>query len=48
MVLVVNPRKRIVTMYRSLTNSTILTEDATLDGADVVPGWALSVRDIFA
>lgn len=48
MVLVVNPRKRIVTVYRSLSDIAILTEDATLDGADVVPGWVLPVREIFA
>lgn len=47
MVVVVNPRKRTVTVYRSLTAITILTEQDTLDGGDVVPGWPLPVRDIF-
>jgi Uma2 family endonuclease len=48
MVLVVNPRKRIVTVYRSLKDISVLTENDYLDGADVVPGWTLPVRDIFA
>jgi hypothetical protein len=26
----------------------ILTENDTLDGGDVVPGWMLPVQDIFA
>lgn len=47
MVVVVNPRKRTVTVYRSLTSITILTERDTLDGGDVVPGWSLPIRDIF-
>lgn len=47
MVVVVNPRKRAVTVYRSLTDIRVLTEDDTLDGADVVPGWRMTVKDIF-
>ena len=47
MVVGVNPRKRTVTVYRSLTAIAILTEQDTLDGGDVVPGWLLPVRDIF-
>jgi Uma2 family endonuclease len=48
MVLVVDPRRRIVTVYRSLTDITILTEGATIDGGDVVPGWKMQVDDLFA
>ncbi len=48
MVLVVDPRRRTVTVYRTLTDITILTEDSDLDGADVVPGWTMSVSDLFA
>ncbi len=47
MVVVVNPRKRTVTAYQSLTEIVILTEKDTLTGGDVVPGWSLPVRDIF-
>ncbi len=38
MVLVADPDRRTVTVYRSLQNIRILTEDDTVDGADVVPG----------
>ena len=48
MVVVVNPRKRAVTVYRSLTDIIVLTEDDTLSGGDVVPGWTVAVKDIFA
>ena len=48
MVVVVNPRNRTVRVYRSLTDSVLLTEADTLDGGDVVPGWRLPVADIFA
>src|SRR6266851_3686598 len=34
MVVVVNPRKRAVTVYRSLTDIVVLTENETLDGGD--------------
>jgi Uma2 family endonuclease len=47
-VVVVNPRKRAVTVYRSLTDIIVLTEDDRLDGGNVVPGWSVTVSDIFA
>lgn len=50
MVLVVNPRKHIVTDYRSHHEMQILSESEgdTIDGAEVVPGWQLSLRELFA
>ena len=48
MVVIVNPRKRIVTTYRSRSEITILTDGDTLDGADIIPGWRLAVEEIFA
>jgi Uma2 family endonuclease len=48
MVVVVNPRKRLVTVYRSISDMVILTDKDTLDGGDVVPGWTMAVADIFA
>ena len=48
MVVVVNPRNRTVRVHRSLTDSVLLTEQDTMDGGDVVPGWRLPVADIFA
>ena len=47
MVVVVMPRRRTVTVYRSLTDIVMLTENDSLDGGDVVPGWNVPVRDIF-
>lgn len=47
MVVIVNPRKRSVTVYRSRAAITLLTEQDALDGADVVPGWRIAVADIF-
>lgn len=48
MVLVVNPRRRTVAVHRPGQPPRLLTESDTLDGEDVVPGWTLPVRDIFA
>lgn len=47
MVVVVNPRKRVVTVYRSLTDIVILTERDALEGSDVMVGWSIAVKDIF-
>jgi Uma2 family endonuclease len=47
MVIVVNPRKRSVTVYHSASDIKILNENDTLEGGDVVPGWAMPVREIF-
>lgn len=46
MVVVVNLRKRTVTVYQASAYA-ILHEDDTLDGGEVVPGWRLSVAAIF-
>ncbi len=48
MVVVVNPRVKSVSVYHSRQTVTILTEDETLDGGEVVPGWRLPVKEIFA
>lgn len=47
MVAVVSPAKRAVTVYRSLSDITVLLEGDALDGGDVVPGWRLPVGEIF-
>lgn len=47
MVVVVNPRKHVVTVYRSLTDIVVLTENDTLEGGEVVIGWSIAIRDIF-
>ena len=47
LVAVVNPRKRTVTVYRSLSDIVVLTDENILDGSDVVPGWKMAVKDLF-
>ena len=47
MVWVVNPKSRNVTVYRSATEITVLAENDTLDGRDVVPGFRCSIAEIF-
>jgi len=51
LVWVVSPKLRNVTIYRSLrslTDALILTETDTLDGGEVVPGFKISITEIFA
>jgi Uma2 family endonuclease len=48
MVLVVDPPRRTVAVHRLRTESTVLTEADVLEGGDVVPGWSVPVREIFA
>jgi Uma2 family endonuclease len=47
-VILVIPRKRTVTVYRSLTNIIMLTEHDLLDGGEAIPGWKIAVRELFA
>jgi Uma2 family endonuclease len=48
MVLVVNPRRRTVAVHRPNRPPRILTIDDAIDGEDVVPGWTLPLRRLFA
>lgn len=48
MVIVLDSEDRSATVYRPGRAPLELTEDDVLDGGDVVPGWTLPVRDIFA
>jgi Uma2 family endonuclease len=48
LVWVVSPKLRNVTVYLSLTDVQTFTEKDTLDGGDVVPGFQISVAEIFA
>ena len=48
MVVVVNSRRRNVTVHLPDEEPATLSEQDTLDGGDVVPGWTLPVRDIFS
>jgi Uma2 family endonuclease len=44
----VDPSKRTVRVYPAVDRFTVLHEDDTLDGGDVLPGFSLSIRDWFA
>lgn len=46
--IVANPKKCTATVYRSRSEITVFTEEDELDGADVVPGWRLPLREIFS
>mgnify|MGYP005838483485 CR=1 FL=1 len=48
LVWVVNPRRRTVTVHRPGHNPVVLRERDTLDGGDVLPGFACPVAEIFA
>ena len=44
----VDPASRSVTVYTAADQSMVLDADATLTGGDLLPGFALSLRDLFA
>jgi Uma2 family endonuclease len=48
MVVVVDPEDRTVSVYRPGRDPLDLTESGVIDGEDVLPGWRMPVRDIFA
>ena len=48
MVIVADGSNRAVRVHRSSTDVTTLTGDDQVDGADVVPGWRVSVRRLFS
>src|SRR5215213_8694984 len=47
LVFVVNPRHHWVAVHRPSQPVRILTEQDSLDGEDVIPGWTMPVRDLF-
>ncbi len=47
LVWVANPRAQTITAYRALDQVRVLTRQDTLDGADVLPGFAVAVTEIF-
>lgn len=48
LVWLVYPRTQTVTVYRSLTDIEILTSEDTLTGGDLLPGFSVSLKEIFA
>jgi Uma2 family endonuclease len=47
MVLALNPRKGSITVYRSVNDIVILNEEAILDIDGIVPGFKVTVKEIF-
>jgi Uma2 family endonuclease len=47
MVVVLNPRRRTADIHRPATPVRILSGADVLDGEDVVPGWLMSLADVF-
>ena len=46
-VILVDPRRRMAKVHRSSTDVVVLGEEDTLEVDDIVPGWQMSVREIF-
>ena len=46
-VIVVDPSRRAVKVHRSLGDAVVLTEEDVLSVEDVVPGWQMSVEEVF-
>ena len=44
----IDPETRTVTVYQGTMRGTELDESDTLDGGDVLPGFACKVSDLFA
>jgi Uma2 family endonuclease len=47
MVVVIHPKRRSATVYRSRDEIRVLGEEDEIDGADVVPGWRVRVGSLF-
>ena len=47
MVMVVNPRRRGVTIYCPGCPVLFLTEQDEISGSDIVLGWSIRVEDLF-
>ncbi len=48
LVIIVDPRRQTITVHRAPTEMQTLTINDTLDGAPVLPGWTLPVREVFS
>jgi len=46
-VIVINPRKRTATVYRSLAEIVMLTEENDLEIEDIVPNWKIELSELF-
>jgi Uma2 family endonuclease len=48
MVILIDPKQRTVSVFRPNQREFVLTENDVVDGGDVVPGWKLVLREVFA
>jgi Uma2 family endonuclease len=48
LVWVVDPKKKTLTQYASVRDKSVLGEDDTVEGGDVLPGFSLPLADLFA
>ena len=48
LVWMIDHRTKTAEAFSGRTNSKVLTESKTLDGGDVLPGFELSLRELFA
>ena len=46
-VILVDPRRRVVKLHRSMTDVVVMNEEDTLAVDVIVPGWQMMVREIF-
>ncbi|MCH7621312.1 MAG: Uma2 family endonuclease [Chloroflexi bacterium] len=44
----IDPATRSVTVYRSTDDFSVLSEDASLDGGQVIPGFSTNIKDLFS
>ena len=44
----IDPATRSVTVYRSTDDFSVLSEDDTLDGGQVIPGFSAAINDLFS
>lgn len=48
MVVVVDPRRRVVAVHHSRSGIRVLGMGEVLEGGDVVPGWSVPIEELFA
>jgi hypothetical protein len=48
MVIVIDPRREHMAVYRGLTDIVILTKGAVLDAGGILPGWSVWIDDLLA
>ena len=48
LVIVVDPKTKTVKVHRGLNDIQTLTQGDTLEGGEVVPGWTLSLNELFS